>query len=654
MFFIFHTMRIYILSAFFIITFSVKSQVDYNRTDSLSVFTSKAAFFIKKDNKDSALYYYDKAIALAEQKTDSIYLVELYIKKATLFELSGKYLQSLTFFYKALSLQKDGLENQEIGLCYLGLSNINFRIANNSTAMEQGIKAANIFEHIKDTTNLIASSMLIGQVYIGLEKYDEAFEIYKNALKLCKKLKYNKSQIADIINHLGAIYTFQHQYKLALEQYFIALKINKEINNNINLSIDHANIGEAYMYLGDYTKALFHLNQGMEIGKNENFTSLLIFINYVMGQTFTKMNEYEKAFSYYSNSLDLIAETGELREKPTLYKLISEHYALKKDFNQALTYYKKYSSLTDSLKYQTSLQKVDELKIRYEVDKKEQEYKAFLLDKELHKNALQSKSNSIKMQRIILIVVVFSLMGSIISTLYIYRNRKKLKKLIETKRVIFSIIGHDLRGPVANVKQLVAMLQEADSNEAKEEFIKALTSPIESAHDLLEELLAWSKSVDNTTSYNPEPIALKGMVDDIIILLHSAIEKKKIALASSITDDISAYADKYHVSAILRNLISNAIKFTPENGSIRVSHQVEKGLLKVKIKDTGVGISPQNISKILNPNLFFTSYGTQNEKGTGLGLVITQNFININKGDFWIDSEIGKGSSFYFTLPIDK
>lgn len=651
---LFYAMRIYFLVAFFIITFSAKSQVDNNQTEQFTVFTSKAAYFIKKDNKDSALYYYDKAIALAEQKTDSIYLAKLYIKKANLFELSGNYVQSLTFYYKALSLQKDGLENQEIGLCYLGLSNINFRIANNSTAMEQGIKAANIFEHIKDTTNLIASSMLIGQVYIGLEKYDEAFEIYKNALKLCKKLKDNKSQIADIINHLGAIYTFKHQYKLALEQYFIALKINKEINNNINLSIDHANIGEAYMYLGDYTKALIHLNQGMKIGQNENFTSLLIFINYVMGQTFTKMNEFEKAFAYYSNSLDLIAKTGELREKPTLYKLISEHYERKKDFNQALAYYKKYSSLTDSLKYQTSLQKVDELKIRYDIDKKEQEYKAFLLDKEVHKNALQSKNNSIKMQRIILFIVVFSLIGSIISTLYIYRNRKKLKKLIETKRVIFSIIGHDLRGPVANVKQLVAMLQEADTNEEKEEFIKALTSPVESAYDLLEELLAWSRSADNTTPYNPEPISLKGMVDDIIILLHSAIEKKQITLASSITDDISAYADKYHVSTILRNLISNAIKFTPENGSIRVSHQVENGLLKVKINDTGVGISPQNISKILNPNLFFTSYGTQNEKGTGLGLVITQNFIYINKGDFWIDSEIGKGSSFYFTLPIDK
>jgi len=265
-------MRIYFLLTFFIITSSAKSQVNNNRTDSFSEFSSKADYFTKKGNLDSAFYYYDKAIEIAEQKSDSINLVDLSIKKAKLFELSGNYIQSLTFYYKALSLQKDGLENQEIGLCYLGLSNINFRIANNSTAMEQAIKAANIFEHIKDTPNFIASSMLIGQVYISLEKYDEAFEVYKNALNLAQTLKDNKSQIADIINHLGAIFAFQHQYKLALKQYFIALKINKEINNNINLSIDHANIGEAYMYLGDYTKALFHLNQGMKIAQSENFT----------------------------------------------------------------------------------------------------------------------------------------------------------------------------------------------------------------------------------------------------------------------------------------------------------------------------------------------------------------------------------------------
>lgn len=645
-------MKNFILIGLFFITFSVEADVSDNKVKMLEHFQFIAKNYADTSNKDSALFYYDKAIDLAIEIPDSLKLTFLYRCKARECEIIGNYSQSLILYYKALSIANSTKQDKEQGFCYLGLSNINFRIANNGIALKQSIKAANIFEQIGDTSNFIRASVLMGQVYISKENYNSALIIYKETLGIAKELN-DSNRIADVVDHIGVIYTFQEDYDLALLNHFEALGINEQIENNINLGINHANIGEIYMLKGENGKALFHLNTALKIEENEKFNSALIFIYYVLGETYSKMMQPDNALMLFNKSLYLIDMTGEKREKPYVYNLISEHYERNKDFKKSLIFQKKYSSERDSINNQANIFQIDELRIRYDVDKKEQEYKSLLLEKEVHEIELATNNNRIRMQLLIIFLVVAGLISSFIFTIYFIRSRSKLKKTGKTKDVLFSIIGHDLRGPMANIKQIVELLPTLDPLQ-RDKYIKTLKEPVEASFTLLEDLLAWSRSINDTMDHNPENIFVKDTIGNTFRLLQSIMETKNIIFEFTIPDNIQVFADKNHFSTIMRNLISNAIKFTPEDGLISINHKVEDSRIKIMVSDTGVGIEPHNITKILNKDSFYTTYGTNNEKGSGLGLVLCQNFIKMNKGKLGIESVVGKGSTFYFSLPMGK
>ncbi len=643
-------MRIFLLSIFFLLSFCLKAQLVEPNNILLEKYTLIGDEFNKEGERDSSLFYYNKAIQLVKTRDDSFNLVSLNQKKAKIFEFRGSYSKAVKLYYIAISNQKNSTGSREIGLCYLGLSNINFRMASNDLALQQGIKAADIFEQVNDTLNFIVASTLIGQVYIGLAKYSEAQGVYDQALSLVKQQGY-KDQMGNILNHLGAICTLQGKYDLALTYYRQSFDINEQAKNKAYLGIDYANIGEAYMFKGNYPKALYHLNKAMEIEEKENFNSVLIFVYYALGQTYSRMGDGYKSMNYFTKSLALIDSTNELREKPRVYNLIFQHYERQGNLDKALSYYKKYNFLNDSLNNEANRYKIEEIRIKYEVKKKEQENRSLLLAKKIQGSELIVKNSKIRFQYIVIIIafVSFIVLMLLINALHI--RRKKLRRLVDAKDSLFSIIGHDLRGPIANVNQLVHMLDQADVEESKK-IIDMLKPPVDSSLKLLDELLTWASSLDISENVNKEKIFVKELTEDIYHLLQSMMEEKQIEFKNLIPETVQVIANKNHLSTILRNLISNAIKFTPDNGSIKLSHEIIHGKVKIMVSDTGVGIEAQSINKILSPETFFTTTGTRNEMGTGLGLAITQNFLETNYGSFGIKSVVGSGSTFYFTLPL--
>jgi len=218
---------------------------------------------------------------------------------------------------------------------------------------------------------------------------------------------------------------------------------------------------------------------------------------------------------------------------------------------------------------------------------------------------------------------------------------------------LFSIIGHDLKGPIGNIKQIVEVIQSTDTDdEDREKFIKLLHKPAETSLNLLNDLLAWSQTEDKDMVFNPVIFQVSKIVDEVSNLLSPISSHKKILIKSSIPDNVLVYNDINHFSAILRNLLANAIKFTPENGNIEIRHSIEKKWVKIMVSDSGVGMEQQSIKKILNTGSFDTTYGTNGEKGSGLGLNICKEFVKKSGGKFGIESTVGKGSTFYFTVPL--
>ncbi len=234
-------------------------------------------------------------------------------------------------------------------------------------------------------------------------------------------------------------------------------------------------------------------------------------------------------------------------------------------------------------------------------------------------------------------------------------NEARLKKLNATKDKLFSIIAHDLRSPFNSVLGFSELLEEnVHEIEKVKKYVTIINSSVKRALVLLDNLLNWAKSQTGHISCNPTKFALLPVIQEIIELSNSQANIKNITIKKVQSDEIEVFADENMVKIILQNLISNAIKFTEIGGNINVIVISGKDQVEISISDNGIGIGEVEIKTLFNVFSNTTSLGTANEIGTGLGLVISKEFVEKLNGKIWVESEVGKGSDFKFTLPLYK
>jgi two-component system, sensor histidine kinase and response regulator len=231
---------------------------------------------------------------------------------------------------------------------------------------------------------------------------------------------------------------------------------------------------------------------------------------------------------------------------------------------------------------------------------------------------------------------------------------ENLSKLNLLKDKIFSVIGHDLRSPLGSVKMTLEFLLESKKGLCPEECLSNFDM-MKNATDeiiyLLENLMGWGKAQSGTLIVNPEILKLDEVLNSIILLYKANITLKKINLVNKLPPGFSAFADLNTIKIVMRNLISNAIKFTPEGGTIKVKGKQTNGQVKLTIQDKGIGIPEKHLLKLFDPESYLTTYGTNKETGSGLGLKLCYDFIKRNKGNIQVESEVDKGSSFIISLP---
>ena len=237
----------------------------------------------------------------------------------------------------------------------------------------------------------------------------------------------------------------------------------------------------------------------------------------------------------------------------------------------------------------------------------------------------------------------------------IKHKNEELLKLNATKDKFFSIIAHDLKSPFNSILGFSQILEEQTRDKDYKgivEYSKMIHDSAERAVNLLVNLLEWARSQTGRMEYNPEYFAMDELIHEITLLLDDSARQKSISINSILPQTIRVFADKAMMSTIMRNLISNAIKFTMPGGSITISIEQKLKEIVFTVKDTGVGISKSTMEKMFRIEESFSTPGTQKEKGTGLGLILCKDFIGKHGGKIWVESEVGKGSEFKFSMPI--
>lgn len=237
----------------------------------------------------------------------------------------------------------------------------------------------------------------------------------------------------------------------------------------------------------------------------------------------------------------------------------------------------------------------------------------------------------------------------------IEKQRNELADLNASKDQLFSIISHDLRSPLAGIKSflnITSKSKKVPSQEEFEEILELMIQNIDQTYNLLDNLLLWARLQRNVLETATKKLNLFEHTLKMVSLLKDVAREKEIIIENSVPEDLLLDADENMLETIIRNLLSNAIKFTPSGGTIKCSAQTDNEFATICIADNGMGMTEEIKNVIFKKNSYVTTYGTESEKGSGLGLNLCADFVEKHGGKIWVETEVDKGSKFYFTIPV--
>jgi signal transduction histidine kinase len=435
------------------------------------------------------------------------------------------------------------------------------------------------------------------------------------------------------------------------------------------IAFAHRTLGDIFIARKNMKEALLHLNACYALANKHNNMFIHSSVLHRIANVYFISGQYDKAIEQLTLNIQTAKKLGFKEELERAYKLIAEVYDRKRDIAQAYHFQSLYLELHDSLYDQRNSEQIALMQIRFDTELKQAEIE--LLTKDA---ALKAEDIKRKQVWIYFYVGCLSLLLILAFVLYSnnrYNNRAKLalqeknneieehthqlRNLNSTKDKLFSIISHDLRSPVASLKALMEIV--STTGLSQKEFVeisKVLKRNIDSVYEDLDNLLVWAQTQLKGISANPEEIDLRKLAEEKIALFEDAAAGKKIAMVNDVPPGTIVLADRNHLNLVMRNLIANAIKFNRSHGTITLSAKEYENKCQISVADSGIGISHQDIARLFNAETHFTTPGTHKERGVGIGLLLTKEFIEKNHGSIWVDSEVGKGATFIFTLKIRR
>ncbi len=594
------------------------------KTDSSKArLLNNAAIALRETDSNLALRYAEEARNIADSLNDQRVLGEVLTNIGWIFYRKGIYSQALERTTKAMAINKATNNLAEIAACLNTIGAIQFEQNEFTEAIasfKEGYKLANSVNH---RINMSRSLNNIAFSYLRLKKFDSA-------------------------------------------RFYVNRSVTEHVNDNFRLAFSDRILGDIFFEEGKYTEALksYDICLKSAIDQNNNFLKSSTLFR--IGKTYLKLRDTNKALKVLNQNLFLAKRFGFKGEQETTLKLMSEAFAMRNDFSNAYDFQTRYLAMHDSLSEQRGGEQINLLEAQYKLDLKNAQIDLLTKD-------TQFKEQEIKTQRIGIYVGLFWLACMLLLVIILFRTNRRARaanrllkeknELIEqqaqqliglnaTKDKLMSIIGHDLRGPLNSLRGMMDLLNKSFiSQEEFIEFSKKIKTNVDFVYTDLENLLSWAQAQQKGLKTVLEKITLQKAVQNKVSLLQESILTKQLHVIIEIDPAIQVIADKNQLDLILRNLITNAIKFSYPGGQIVIGSVREPDdVIRIFVKDTGTGMDGADLQRLLNSSMHFTKRGTSNEKGMGLGLLLVKEFVLLNKGALAIESKPGAGSTFSFTL----
>lgn len=573
------------------------------------------------------------------------------------------------------------------------------------TAVKYGSEAKNLAEKLDYQKGLGLALENLGWIYYRRGVYSSAYDLSQRALKIQAE-RGDSVAIARCLNNVGAISYEKGEYDEAIQHfkngYLLAEggddaeTVVRSINNvafaflslhNTDSAIHYANmaldksgfyrqgylpafsfriLGDIAIETGDLSAAHKYYMECMRISEETNNYFIQASTLHRIGKLYFKQGNFNRALEVLNQNVKLAKQNGYADELERTYKLISDINTARNNIGQAFEYLKKHLALHDSLISQRNNEQMALLSTQFETELKQSQIELLTKNSKIKEEELKSQKawNSFYIGCIVLGLVIAIILY------YSYQRIKKVNAQLEektnevgeqasqlsninkTKDKLLSIISHDIRSPLSSLRGMLHIAQ--SGNATRDEFAQLtakIGTQLDSVYEDLGNLLQWTQTQLQGLKVNSETFDLKNLASEATQLFDSAAKTKKIQIKNEILETVHVVADVNHVRLIFRNFISNAIKFSSESGEIIIRQERNGAFSKISICDKGIGISEEEISKLFNASTHISKTGTANEKGMGVGLLLTKEFIEKNGGSVFVESELGKGSCFTFTLP---
>ncbi len=567
-------------------------------------------------------------------------------------------------------------------------------------------------DSLGEKDRLAAIRMNMGTVYSDMGDYPKALELFYHGLQFSEEHGHRDYE-ATVLNNIGNLFQRMGRHEEALEYLHAAEVVSREINHRINLRRIHTNYANVYADIGEYERAQSYYDQLLAEAERNQDLVMMIRTRFNLGSLANRRGNVEEAeeilMQVYSEAresgvavgmkhalillgeissekgdadraIDRLSEAYELADMMGVYSAMERTsadlyriYKQQGEFESALNWLERHNEILDKNRTEEAAQLRAEYETLFDIRSKEQEAELLRGREREVQASLQAQQTSIYFTAgagVVLLIVVLILSWSnrrVNQTLAklqkangeleqasrtIKIKNKELQKLNGVKDKLFTVIAHDLRSPLVSLQSMVYLMKDHDLTQSeKDEVLSSLDKNIQDNLSMMDNLLGWARAQMKGLQVSYRTFQISDALNAVMQQLKHQAELKELSLVTRVPSDLSVRADYDMLKLVVRNLLANAIKFSDTGGEVRVRVIEKDRLAEVRVEDDGVGIQKKDQAKIFNPENF-TTHGTANESGSGLGLNLSKEFVEKMGGRIWFESEAGAGTTFYFTVPL--
>ena len=663
---------------------------------------------------DSSVYYGDMAVRIARKIKYNKGIADGLAVVANIYITQGKYQLALADLYQSVSIYSASNDLSGLSICDKIYGDLYCQNTDYPKALYYYNRSLTAKLKLKELPGISRLYLDFGNVYNGMGAYSKALDYYFKSLNLNAKLQ-NKKAIADDYNDIGYLLQNMNIYGKALEYYYKSLAMYTQVHSSTGIAIVKQNIGEVFLAEGKYDDAIGYVNAALIIFLKQDAKDGISQLYGDLGLCYLYKKANAASLGYLQQSL-IVATINQLDGDRTMALTNTAlYYNVNKDYKQAYNYALQAKSRSDSINsvllrtgayiqwikalgglhmYREAFiaqQQFDQMNAAAHKDESIQKFTLYnteynYANKE-QQQLLQQKAKAllyqqkIRDQRLLNTIFLITTVALVFIIALYYRQKhtqmkinaklseknqevsqqkidldvqaEELNESNKLKDRLISILAHDLRSPLSTLRGLFKLFEdESISHEELLAMIPGVVSKLDYTSDFLDTLLFWI----NSQMENYHSTTKKFSVNDIIDIEYANYKEqaalKGITLTSEIDEPLTAHADPNSVRIVIRNLVTNAIKFSGNGDSITISAIKQGDDILVSVSDTGTGMTAEQQNKLFK-NRVNSTIGTRNESGTGMGLLFCKDLVEKSKGTIWVDSKPGEGTTFYFSIPME-